>query len=101
MGISGTVRAAEAIQRKLRAIVAVLSDPSATANERANAKTLKIRLEEQLKQAPAPEVTWTSIMFRLGRSVREMKETKPPSSRKGELTDHAFRLGRALRRLKK
>jgi hypothetical protein len=98
MPITGPARSADAIHRKLRAIVAVLSDRSATEHERANAKALKTRLEKQLKQAPTPEGKWTGMMFRLGRAVQQIKQSKSPSSRKGDWTDHAFRLGRALRR---
>ena|SRR5436190_954874 len=87
-----------AIRRKLRAIAAVLSDPAATKHERANAEALKATLEKQLTQQATPELTWTDIMFRLGRTVREIKQSASPSSAKGDWTDHAFRLGRSLRR---
>ena len=97
MAMSKTARSAEAIRRKLRAIAAVLSDPSATEHERTNAKALKGRLEERLKHAATPEGTWTDIMFRLGRAVKEIK-SESPSPPKGDWTDLAFRLGRTLRR---
>ena len=50
MAISENARSAEAIRRKLRSIAAVLLDPAATEHERANAETLKMRLEKQLRQ---------------------------------------------------
>jgi hypothetical protein len=98
MPISKNAWSAEAIHRKLRAIAAVLLDPAATEHERANAETLKIRLEKQIRQEATPEGTWTDIMFRLGRAVKEIKQSTSPRSRKGDWTDHAFRLGRTLRR---
>jgi len=98
MLISKNARSAEAIHRKLRAIAAVLLDPAATEHERANAETLKIRLEKQLRQEATPEGTWTDIMFRLGRAVKGIRQSTSPSSPKGDWTDHAFRLGRTLRR---
>src|SRR6266436_5186556 len=98
MAISENARSAEAIRRKLRSIAAVLLDPAATEHERANAETLKMRLEKQLRQEASPEGTWTDIMFRLGRAVKEIKQSTSPASPKGDWTDHAFRLGRTLRR---
>ena len=95
MPISENARSAEAIRRKLRALAAVFLDPAATEHEKANAKVLKGRLETQVSQEATSEGTWTGIMFRLGRSVKEI--TSPPSP-KGDWTDHAFRLGRILRR---
>jgi hypothetical protein len=95
MPISANARSAEAIRRKLRALAAVFLDPAATEHEKANAKVLKGRLETQVSQEATPEGTWTGIMFRLGRGVKEI--TSPPSP-KGDWTDHAFRLGRMLRR---
>jgi hypothetical protein len=103
--VTGT-RIAAATHRKLRGLAAVFSDPAATEHEKANAERLKARLEEQLPQEPAasapapsepvPGTSWTRIMFRLGRGVRDVKS--PPLSPKGDWTDHAFRLGRMLRR---
>ena len=55
MPISEDARSAEAIRRKLRSIAAVLLDPAATEHERANAETLKMRLEKQLRQEASPE----------------------------------------------
>jgi hypothetical protein len=98
MPISENARSAAAIHRKLRALAAVFLDPAATENEKANAQRLKGRLEEQLSEEPTPERTWTDIMFRLGRGVKEIKS---PLSPKGDLTDHAFRLGRMLRSFKR
>jgi hypothetical protein len=95
MPISENARSAAAIHRKLRALAAVFLDPAATEHEKANAERLKGRLEEQLSQKATPERAWTSIMFRLGRGVKEM--TSPPSPT-GDWTDHAFRLGRMVRR---
>jgi hypothetical protein len=98
MPISENARSAEAIHRKLDAIAAVLSDPATTEHERTNAETLKIRLEKQLRQEATPEGAWTDILFRLGRAVKEIKQSTSQSSPKGDWTDHAFRLGRTLRR---
>ncbi len=107
MPISDNARAAAAIQRKLRALAAVFSDPGATASEKANAERLKTRLEDQLdREAPPveappvdreapPEKEGTSLMFRLGRGVRELTSAPAP---KGDWTDHAFRLGRMFRK---
>jgi hypothetical protein len=96
MPVSENASSAEAIHRKLRAIAALLLDPAATEHERANAETLKVRLEKQLRQEATPEGTWTDIMFALGRAVKEIKQSR--SSAKDDGPDHAFRLGRALRR---
>jgi hypothetical protein len=95
MPMSGNASSTEAIRRKLRALTAVLLDPAATEPERANAEGLKARLEKQLAKEATPEGTWTDIMFRLGRGVKEI--TSQPSP-KDDWTDHAFRLGRMLRR---
>jgi hypothetical protein len=78
-----------------RALTGVFLDPAATEGEKANADTLKARLEKWLSREAAPEVRWTDIMFRLGRGVKEMKSLPSP---RGGWTDHAFRLGRMLRR---
>ena len=103
MPLSDTARSAAAIHRKLRALTAVFRDPASTAAEKANAETLKARLEQQLAQEGAaqaatqagPEAKWTDIMFRLGRGVKEMKSGPSPQ---GDWTVHAFRLGRMFRR---
>jgi hypothetical protein len=89
---------AAAIQRKLRAIAAVLLDPAATEHEKANAAALKISLEKKLEPETTPDGTWTDLMYRLGRTVREIQQTTSSSARKSEGPDHAFRLGRALRK---
>jgi hypothetical protein len=76
----------------------VFMDPAATEHEKANAKELKARLEQQLSpDTAAPlEAPWTAFLFRLGQGVKEI--TSPPPSPKADWTDHAFRLGRALRK---
>jgi hypothetical protein len=99
MPTSEKARFAAAIHRKLRGIAAVLLDPAATEHERTNAEALKIRLEKQLKQEATPEGTRLDIMFRLGRAVKEIKQSTSPSSPKNDWTDHGFRLGRTLRRM--
>lgn len=68
-------RFGEAIHRKLRAIAAVLLDPASTEHERTNAKALKTRLEMRLRQESIRGRTWTDIMFRLGRAVKEIKQS--------------------------
>jgi hypothetical protein len=98
--VSQNAWSAAAIQRKLRAIAAVLLDPAATENERANAQALKIRLQKRLSQAATAEGTWTGMLFRLGRGVRQIKQIKQstaPPAPKGDWTDNAFRLGRMFR----
>jgi len=99
--VSENAWSAEAIQRKLRAIAAVLLDPAATENERANAQTLKLRLQKQLGQEATSEGTWSDILFRLGRGVKQvkrMKQSTAPPSPKGDWTDNAFRLGKLFRK---
>jgi hypothetical protein len=101
--VSQNAWSAEAIRRKLRALAAVLTDPAATENERANALALKTRLERQLGKiaAATPQRAWTDMLFRLGRGVREIKELKQstaPPAPKGDWTDNAFRLGRMFRK---
>jgi hypothetical protein len=95
MPITENASSAEAIRRKLRALSAVLLDPAATEHEKANAKVLKRRLETQVRQKATHEGTWTGIMFRLGRDIKEITS---PTSPKCDWTDHAFRFGRMLRR---
>ncbi len=75
MPISPNAPSAEAIRRKLRAIAAVLLDPAATDNERSNAEALKLRLEKRLGSEAAPEAAWTNILFRLGRGVKNIKQS--------------------------
>jgi hypothetical protein len=86
------------MRRKLRAVAAVIADPGATENERANAKVLKERLEQQLKEAGAPAGDWTDNAFRLGRWMTGLWSSSTPASPKGDWTDNAHRLGKALRR---
>jgi hypothetical protein len=86
----------EAIHRKLRSLGAVLKDAAATEHERANAEALKTRLEKKLTEEGVPRGDWTDIMFRFGRTVKEIKQaTSPPPSLSGT-SKIAFRLGRTL-----
>jgi hypothetical protein len=99
--VSENARSVAAIRRKLRAIGAVLLDPAATENERANAQALKLRLQKRLGQQATSEGTWTGILFRLGRGVRQIKQIKQstsPPAPKGDWTDNAYRLGRMFRK---
>ena len=96
MPVNENARSAEAIHRKLQAIAAVLADPAATEHEKANAVSLKTRLERRLGQKDDSAGASTHILFRLGRAVREVR--RPPSAPKGDWTDHAFRLGRMFRK---
>ena len=101
MPVTQNAWSAEAIRRKLRALAAVLMDPAATDNERANAQALKLRLQKRLGQKTAPAGTWSDTLFRLGRGVRHIKEIKQstsPPAPKGDWTDNAFRLGRMFRK---
>jgi hypothetical protein len=100
MPVSENASPAAAIRRKLRALTAVLMDPAATPPERDNAERLKVRLEKQLAEEATPERktpegTWTDMMYRLGRGVKEIGS---PPRRKGGWTDDAFRLGRLFRK---
>ena len=97
MNANEDANSAEAIARKLRAISAVLADPAATEHERANARALKLRLEQQLKAQLPPKRESSEIMFRLGRAVRELRQSTAAPNPKGDWTDHAFRLGRMFR----
>jgi hypothetical protein len=74
---SNNAMSADAIRRKLRALAAVFLDPAATEHEKANAKVVKGRLETQLGQESTSKRTWTGIMFRLGRVIREITSTPP------------------------
>jgi hypothetical protein len=98
MRISGLMGSVEAVRRKLRAVAAVAKDPGATEHEKANAETLKTRLEQQLRDAGAPAGDWTDKAFRLGSWAKNVKKSASPASPNGDWTDNAFRLGRALRR---
>jgi len=86
------------IRRKLRALAALAQNAGATEHERANAETLKARLQQKLKDAGEPAGDWSDNAFRLGRKVKEFTKETSPRSLKGDWTDNAFRLGKALRR---
>jgi hypothetical protein len=94
---SGNDWSAETVRRKLRAIASVLQDPAATESEKANAQTLKLRLEQRLGAV----TRGSDLLFRLGRAVRDVKQSVEPPAPKGDWTDHAFRLGRLFRRAPK
>jgi hypothetical protein len=86
----------DALHRKLRSLRAVLKDAAATEHERANAETLKTRLEKKLIEEGVPKGDWTDALFRFGRAVKEIKlATSPPPSLRGT-SKIAFRLGRTL-----
>jgi hypothetical protein len=93
--LNQNVWSAQAIQRKLRALASVLLDPAATEHEKANAGSLKTRLEKQLGQKSGSAETSADVLFRLGRAVRDIRQAPPAP--KGDWTDHAFRLGRLFR----
>ena len=86
------------VRRKLQAVNAVIADPGATEHERANAKTLKGKLERQLKEAGVPSGDWTDTAFVIGRWANKMWKSSTPATPKSDWTDHAHRLGKALRR---
>jgi hypothetical protein len=92
---------ATTLHRRLRAIAAILRDPAATEHEKANAASLKKRLEGKLQPESRPETAWTVLMFRLGRTARTMRQSSSSSSPRNNWEDRAFRLGRALRQLKR
>ena len=98
MGISSIKGSVEGLRRKLRAVSAVVEDPAATAHEKANAKALKARLQQGLKEAGSPIGDWTDNVFRLGRRVKEIGRSTAPVSPNMDWTDNAHRLGKALRR---
>ncbi|MBV8133708.1 MAG: hypothetical protein JO282_14525 [Alphaproteobacteria bacterium] len=97
MRIAGLVGSVASVRRKLRAVAAVIADPGATEHERANAQTLKARLERRLKEAGAPAGDWTDNAFRLGRWAKELRQSSSPASPKGDWTDNAYWLGKTLR----
>jgi hypothetical protein len=97
MRIIGLIGSVGSVRRKLRAVAAVIADPGATENERANAQALKARLERRLRDAGVPTGDWTDNAFRLGRWANELRESSSPASPKGNWTDNAHRLGKALR----
>jgi hypothetical protein len=94
-GLMGSIGA---VRRKLRAVTAVVADSGATEPEKANAETLKARLEQRLSEAGAPAGDWTDNLFRLGRRAKEISESVSPELPKGDWTDHAHRLGKGVRR---
>jgi hypothetical protein len=98
MRIIGLVGSVASVRRKLAAVAAVIADPAATENERANAQTLKARLEQRLREAGAPAGDWTDSAFRLGKWAKDLKQASSPAAPKGDWTDNAHRLGKALRR---
>jgi len=98
MRIGGFIGSIADLRRKLRALTALAENVGATEHERANAKLLKARLEQRLKDAGAPAGDWTDNAFRLGRQLKEVRKSVSPASPKGDWTDHAFSLGKALRR---
>ena len=88
----------EGVRRKLRALAAVVEDPSATKPEKVNAEALRARLEQRLRKAGAPAGDWTDKAFRLGSSASKVAKSTAPAAPKGDWTDNALRLGKVLRR---
>jgi hypothetical protein len=97
MRIIGLIGSVASIRRKLQAVAAIIADPAATEHERANAQTLKARLERRLREAGAPAGDWTDNAFRLGKWAKELRQSSSPALPKGDWTDNAHRLGKALR----
>jgi hypothetical protein len=97
MSIVSVIGSVVNVRRKLRAVAAVIGDPAATANEKANAEALKERLEGRLREAGVPAGDWTDTAFRLGKWAGQLKNSSSPESPKGDWTDNAHRLGKALR----
>ena len=98
MGDSAELATIDGLRRKLRAVAALVADPAATEHERANARALKARLEQRLREAGSPAGDWTDSVFRLGRRAKVLAKSTSPVSPKGDWTDNARRLGKALRR---
>ena len=98
---NGFIRSVAALRRKLRGLGAVVEDPAATAAEKANAKALKKRLEQRLRQVGAPAGDWTDKAFRLGRWAKEIRRPASPAPTEGAWTDHARELGKTARRVYK
>ena len=71
-----------ALRRKLKGLTAVARDPNATEAKRANAASLKQRMQQRLDDAGAPAGDWTDNAFRLGRMAKQMKKTAAPASQK-------------------
>jgi hypothetical protein len=88
----------EDLRRRLRSLAAVVEDDGAAPNERSNARVLKARLEERLRQAGAPAGDWSDRIFRLGKRAGELRKSTAPAAPKGDWTDTVHRLGKALRR---
>jgi hypothetical protein len=93
-----------ALRRKLRALAAIAADSGATAPERANAESLKKRLEDRLRAAEvrASAGDWTDHAFRLGRWAKDLRQSVSPeggaAAGKADWADNARRLGKAFRR---
>jgi len=98
MGDAAELATVDDLRRKLRAVAAVLEDQAATEPEKANAKALKARLEQRLREAGSPAGDWTDSVFRLGRRAKALRKSASPASSRGDWTDNARRLGKALRR---
>ena|SRR5438105_4794716 len=94
-GVAGSI---EALRRKLRALATMAEDAGATASERANAETLRKRLEQRLRAAGEPAGDWTDNAFRLGRWAKELRKPASPAAAHGDWTDSAHKLGKAVRR---
>ena len=86
------------MRRKLRALATMAEDAGATASERANAETLKKRLEQRLRAAGEPAGDWTDNAFRLGRWAKEIRKSKSSAAADGDWTGSARKLGKAVRR---
>jgi hypothetical protein len=98
MPVGGFIATIADLRRKLRALTALAENVGATEHERANAKVLKARIEQRLRDAGAPAGDWTDNAFRLGKQLKELRKSVAPVSPKGDWTAHAFSLGKALRR---
>ena len=98
MRMSELMVSIEAVRRKLRAVTAVVEDTSATEHERANAESVKKRLEQQLRDAGVPTGDWTDNAFQLGQWTKDIMECLSSSQPKGHRIDHLFRLGKVMRR---
>jgi len=95
---NGFIRSVAALRRKVRGLAAVVADPAATVPEKANAKALKKRLEQRLREIGAPAGDWTDKAFRLGRWAKEIQRPASPAQGEEDWTDQARRLGKAARR---
>ena len=98
MRVIEVMKSVASVRRKLRAVTAMVEDAGATEHERANAQTVKARLEQRLREAGTPAGDWTDNAFRLGRWAKEVRTATSPASPKEDWTDNAHRLGRVLRR---